>query len=204
MGLSPRVRGNPWQGPFASGSSRVYPRVYGGTSVQEATPGFPRGLSPRVRGNLSRDGAAPRSTWSIPACTGEPTCRPRASAGAEVYPRVYGGTGAASGGRAGRYGLSPRVRGNRGTSPAEARQRRSIPACTGEPPSWAWTTPRWTVYPRVYGGTAPMAIGAVEGARSIPACTGEPYAAVVTEEGKRVYPRVYGGTTTPELSPGPG
>ena len=32
------------------------------------------GLSPRVRGNLTRPILAPVNTGSIPACAGEPTC----------------------------------------------------------------------------------------------------------------------------------
>ena len=71
-GLSPRVRGNRTQRPTGrtlDGSipacagepcgcsrcwcqPRVYPRVCGGTSNRASDPSAPRGLSPRVRGNL--------------------------------------------------------------------------------------------------------------------------------------------------------
>ena len=91
-GLSPRVRGNPTtyvhtaqrRGsiPACAGEPRwithslrdckVYPRVCGGTSIQNGLSTNPAGLSPRVRGNQNpgeNDMPLPRS---IPACAGEP------------------------------------------------------------------------------------------------------------------------------------
>ena len=51
------------------------------------------------------------------------------------------------------WGLSPRARGNRTQIPDIAIQRRSIPACTGEPiPTASIPVLPW-VYPRVHGGT---------------------------------------------------
>ena len=94
-GLSPRVRGNPRVGvvqlgyagsiPARAGEPtaraldwadrRVYPRACGGTSQAL----FPRcssaGLSPRVRGNLTRPAHLTRRQRSIPARAGEPRCR---------------------------------------------------------------------------------------------------------------------------------
>ena len=76
-------------GPFL----RVYPRVYGGTADTPAGVLGVRGLSPRVRGNQTKQGDHVKIRGSIPACTGEPAesqARPLLD---KVYPRVYGGTG---------------------------------------------------------------------------------------------------------------
>ena len=94
-GLSPRVRGNP-QGatgvgvgvgsiPACAGEplrgrgrrSRrtVYPRVCGGTDGPVFCHDLPRGLSPRVRGNLNHVGVQRVVSRSIPACAGEPALR---------------------------------------------------------------------------------------------------------------------------------
>ena len=91
-GLSPRVRGNPRRIKPSSPSTRsipacagepdgrrgggprrrVYPRVCGGTRKAGRKSGFPRGLSPRVRGNRGRGPDDDRAAGSIPACAGEP------------------------------------------------------------------------------------------------------------------------------------
>ena len=132
------------------------------------------GLSPRVRGNLSRARKARKTRRSIPACA----------------------RGTVSGNVAGDAleGLSPRVRGNRRDIQVEASMLGSIPACAGEPPLPAHWPPSQRVYPRVCGGTSAIlrCCGAVEGlsprvrgnhrpaggqggpGRSIPACAGEP------------------------------
>ena len=173
-GLSPRVRGNrrsgQWRGqsrrsiPACAGEPRghcgtpagpaVYPRVCGGTDDGRPVYQTLDGLSPRVRGNLIRRGAALSAPGSIPACAGEPRaragsrqCRPGSipacagepTAGSsaakrqKVYPRVCGGTAAAQ--RAGYIacGLSPRVRGNLVAEDEGNGKARSIPACAGEP-----------------------------------------------------------------------
>ena len=91
-GLSPRVRGNQgwaefirrWLGsiPACAGepsishrlrvSSRVYPRVCGGTTEDQVNPVTGPGLSPRVRGNPTSEDYESIAVWSIPACAGEP------------------------------------------------------------------------------------------------------------------------------------
>ena len=111
-------------------------------------------------------------------------------------------------------GLSPRVRGNRSRGSLELRNRRSIPACAGEPAAPSAGTAIETVYPRVCGGTRASAADArqiwglsprVRGNRvscrtvltapgSIPACAGEPFAALLVYRLFGVYPRVCGGT----------
>ncbi len=213
-GLSPRVRGNrpvtptstmrsrsipacAGEPPALSGinySSTVYPRVCGGTRNPEY--GIPHivGLSPRVRGNLSATPYAYPVAGSIPACAGEPGARLRYASQAGVYPRVCGGTSTSCCLPARKYGLSPRVRGNRGAEGDRRHQQRSIPACAGEPIEGAEQYNIDEVYPRVCGGTRQhgylrqMRVGLsprVRGnlgrktrargrRRSIPACAGEP------------------------------
>ena len=98
QGLSPRVRGNRFQGgqagddhrsiPACAGEPRsgrrlchaggVYPRVCGGTETVSRLSGPMSGLSPRVRGNLREACRAHCTMRSIPACAGEPTPAPRA------------------------------------------------------------------------------------------------------------------------------
>ena len=117
------------------------------------------GLSPRVRGNRllgDEDGLLRRS---IPACTGEPVGEQVNQVVARVYPRVYGGTDLTDGELRGCFGLSPRVRGNRTGSQAQAIRGRSIPACTGEPAALLLNLLVVGVYPRVYGGTTTFCPG---------------------------------------------
>ena len=156
-GLSPRVRGNHcvatggpgiWGSiPACAGEPRnrtlvnsitaVYPRVCGGTRRQGFQLAVHRGLSPRVRGNLTSHtvkalasvgtvyprvcgGTSLRLShmvlrWplgSIPACAGEPSGWARRRMATWVYPRVCGGTERVGPAPDGDMGLSPRVRGN--------------------------------------------------------------------------------------------
>ena len=234
QGLSPRVRGNHPQRyprrtsigsiPACTGEPRVtgeqqrnqqvYPRVYGGTPCAQCADRPSRGLSPRVRGNLTFQPGHAVPVRSIPACTGEPSTRRVWTSAATVYPRVYGGTHDCLHAVQSGIGLSPRVRGNPRPDRARRRRRGSIPACTGEPrPAFQAPKPQ-EVYPRVYGGTQrprrsrlglgglsprvrgnrPTARGTAPQAGSIPACTGEPGLWGLACAPRRVYPRVYGGT----------
>ena len=99
-GLSPRVRGNqqvsryvasligsipacagePLSSVVRTWSYRVYPRVCGGTFWVIRLPAAPRGLSPRVRGNLFKLTQQGICKGSIPACAGEPSIPSRALA----------------------------------------------------------------------------------------------------------------------------
>ena len=179
---------------------RVYPRVYGGTSGI-LSRWFPcSGLSPRVWGNRFVGCSAPGVHGSIPACTGEPSPHCSVCPLLTVYPRVYGGTNGGNLRDGINEGLSPRVRGNLPRFLFEFINKRSIPACTGEPAV----------------GDDDLSHG--DKLRSIPACTGEPFgslisAAAVLSMGlsprvrgnlredtaslgivvHQVYPRVYGG-----------
>ena len=73
-------------------SSRVYPRVYGGTRHTFLGGGIGGGLSPRVRGNQTVEVGRRVGRGSIPACTGEPEANAVGDRNDQVYPRVYGGT----------------------------------------------------------------------------------------------------------------
>ena len=112
IGLSPRVRGNPWTGsgvgtrfrsipacagepkvaPLAISKRRVYPRVCGGTTDSRRVRVLTSGLSPRVRGNPIEILVSSISGRSIPACAGEPRVNSSRGCELEVYPRVCGGT----------------------------------------------------------------------------------------------------------------
>ena len=216
-GLSPRVRGNllallpatllsgsipacagePTSHSTSRLTAKVYPRVCGGT----ATPAKPHAsswpLSPRVRGNRPAPHWERVGVGSIPACAGEPHQSPEAGYRMRVYPRVCGGTRRLAVRVQRVHGLSPRVRGNQGTSPASCVRIRSIPACAGEPIGDRRQCIFVTVYPRVCGGTtaqppplpaagslSPRVRGnhaarlrALCGLGSIPACAGEPSSA---------------------------
>ena len=111
----------------------VYPRVCGGTSLCSAWLYSIAGLSPRVRGNLTRSVLPSVCRRSIPACAGEPHYDPQEMVTLEVYPRVCGGTYDIVSWARDQKGLSPRVRGN----PVTIWQNGRIPK----------------VYPRVCGGT---------------------------------------------------
>ena len=131
-----------------------------------------------------------------------------------VYPRVCGGTIERPLSVRRSSGLSPRVRGNRRSSPRTKRPPRSIPACAGEPAAAESATSRAEVYPRVCGGTGAGIIrrpgsaglsprvrgnrrrwrGVSQSGRSIPACAGEPRISPSGSNAPKVYPRVCGGT----------
>ena len=111
------------------------------------------GLSPRVRGNLSRTRSSLMPLRSIPACAGEPGITVTVCLLCGVYPRVCGGTMPKLADLYPCHGLSPRVRGNPAGLLAAILRWRSIPACAGEPQRYAGGRQPQQVYPRVCGGT---------------------------------------------------
>ena len=236
-GLSPRVRGNhggelagpglarsipacagePTTTPLRTTMTPVYPRVCGGTAGIASWVPIKKGLSPRVRGNPVGGRAPAVATGSIPACAGGPRSPGWGRRTGWVYPRVCGGTHNDNDDDDDADGLSPRVRGNPRLASASPSPAGSIPACAGEPKAASRLNPRWSVYPRVCGGTrtgrrpaaarrglSPRVRGNLSqrtgnpaSARSIPACAGEPFRSPDTGAGWRVYPRVCGGTRLP-------
>ena len=186
----------------------------GGTRLQSPHGGDANGLSPRVRGNRLVRGPRLQLSGSIPACAGEPAPISRIWECKWVYPRVCGGTPPARKRRVRRWGLSPRVRGNRALGIAAPAGVRSIPACAGEPTTRGYWSLRRRVYPRVCGGTgfrapalclrqglSPRVRGnrlqschSRSGMGSIPACAGEPFRHLAPGRISGVYPRVCGGT----------
>ncbi len=73
-------------------SFKVYPRACGGTSPREMRRNPFKGLSPRVRGNLSPRPKSRCHRRSIPARAGEPHPPSVLSSAFRVYPRACGGT----------------------------------------------------------------------------------------------------------------
>ena len=249
IGLSPRMRGNlagaEWPtGPSGSipayagepiapdgidGGKMVYPRVCGGTIPCRRCPCSAMGLSPRMRGNPSSISSAICAHRSIPAYAGEPMIIALNDISHPVYPRVCGGTVAASFQFLHQCGLSPRMRGNRQRAVGQVRRQRSIPAYAGEPVCRHKSCISTRVYPRVCGGTpscwsdssrtrglSPRMRGnlrryarGLRRIRSIPAYAGEPATPAAINNCDRVYPRVCGGTaaasattaSVPGLSP---
>ena len=190
----PACAGEPILAGILVNVKQVYPRVCGGTyPVMPAVP-VPVGLSPRVQGNLVQGVGHSDNQRSIPACAGEPPHRQQQRHGAEVYPRVCGGTRRSIPDRIGAQGLSPRVRGNLTSTSPLSTWIRSIPACAGEPMMDGYIARKSTVYPRVCGGTLQVRTSGPSGRglsprvrgnrrqyspdalhrRSIPACAGEP------------------------------
>ena len=237
LGLSPRVRGNHGLGlalqqplgsiPACAGEppgtaariarQGVYPRVCGGTLSLFVLSLLVKGLSPRVRGNRSGEGAGEASEGSIPACAGEPCPWAARAALVPVYPRVCGGTAVSLSMCEAFTGLSPRVRGNLLVGLDPRQRLGSIPACAGEPPRAGRRAEPAAVYPRVCGGTwgaqycmtasyglSPRVRGNhcrhpvhAGGGGSIPACAGEPDRRRHDYGHPAVYPRVCGGTRSP-------
>ena len=109
-------------------------------------------------------------------------------------------------------GLSPRVRGSLDAASPHGRNRGSIPACAGKPPSRTRARLPDRVYPRVCGeaelahlgwadveGLSPRVRGSPDQAQrvhdvvgSIPACAGKPVSRPGRLPARRVYPRVCG------------
>ena len=149
----PAYAGEPWWRWCCRRRRTVYPRVCGGTPAHHPLRRPTCGLSPRMRGNRYRGFCKSVTCGSIPAYAGEPVQRAAGQQNEEVYPRVCGGTRYIAAAQAGRRGLSPRMRGNRGRDYVLEAALGSIPAYAGEPLPGPPPAPRRQVYPRVCGGT---------------------------------------------------
>ena len=91
-GSIPANAGEPQTPQRPRRQARVYPRERGGTPGVSVGVVDVTGLSPRTRGNLSRDENAAERTRSIPANAGEPSSRRAGIPPSGVYPRERGGT----------------------------------------------------------------------------------------------------------------
>ena len=201
---------------MTSNPGTVYPRVGGATGLTGISIPTCFGLSPRGRGKpwlLSRNRG---SSGSIPAWAGQPNMITHTIPPQRVYPRVGGATGGrpAKGGRRAVYprvggatialswpiskvaGLSPRGRGNPGTSPYYPDGGRSIPAWAGQPGRFDFGGWILAVYPRVGGATTGVSAGMNPHHGSIPAWAGQPGYSAPRCASVGVYPRVGGATVS--------
>ena len=173
LGLSPRVRGKPYQRSFRNRHSRsipacageagtatqeasqwtVYPRVCGGSRAVPSRYASGAGLSPRVRGKPIQNIDLVQTAGSIPACAGEAPVSVAPVSPVPVYPRVCGGSVSATAVLRSALGLSPRVRGKLGYQVHSITYWGSIPACAGEAQPGRGRLPSARVYPRVCGGS---------------------------------------------------
>ncbi len=197
--------------------TKVDPRVRGGARNRRLAALACTGRSPRARGSRTRCGGTWACSRSIPACAGEPNVSVAETVVGEVDPRVRGGAPTSTPRATRRAGRSPRARGSLRAGKAAGRDRRSIPACAGEP--WSSSTKAKTrrVDPRVRGGAlvclrvsandlgrSPRARGSPwrpgncgRSLGSIPACAGEPRRPQKSSTGAGVDPRVRGGAPAP-------
>ena len=201
--------------------NRVYPRGCGATLRWVVHHGCGLGLSPRMRGNLGPPPPARMRVRSIPADAGQPRPAQRRWRTHGVYPRGCGATEQVRHGTAPRWGLSPRMRGNRdacrehdfieGSIPADAGQPRLLPCSTAcvrvYPRGCGATTPNasmrvapWGLSPRMRGNRRPRPCGA-GACGSIPADAGQPQMRWILCCSMRVYPRGCGATECPSHEP---
>ena len=129
----PAWAGEPGLPTIPAAATWVYPRVGGGTLLNNGDHELSLGLSPRGRGNRRCRTSAGRGVGSIPAWAGEPIQVLGTTNPEEVYPRVGGGTATAYAAIMSSSGLSPRGRGNQRIPHTIGQGARSIPAWAGEP-----------------------------------------------------------------------
>ena len=172
-GSIPVCTGEPKTGCRISCWVAVYPRVYGGTHQRPAFLLAPVGLSPCVRGNLTRVLMLELQIGSIPVCTGEPNHASCSARAVGLSPCVRGNQRPVAevllGG-----GLSPCVRGNPPTTGIPSGSSRSIPVCTGEPVKGKRDGRNDMVYPRVYGGTRKLRSSSNDNSGLSPCVRGNP------------------------------
>ena len=213
-GLSPRLRGNHLAGDNPPGRGRsipapagepatsrksggvwtVYPRACGGTTDLVITRTVIKGLSPRLRGNRGLEVNELMVEGSIPAPAGEPHVGVLHCRRGGVYPRACGGTPIMGCVVLLDEGLSPRLRGNRGSRERRHCRVGSIPrACGGTGMTSTSRSAGHGLSPRLRGNrltrTSPD-----EYSGSIPAPAGEPDGCPPPHWSTSVYPRACGGT----------
>ena len=131
----------------------AYPRVCGATKCRLLRRISQWGLSPRVRGNLSRSLSRPECEGPIPACAGQPDIAGLFLERFPAYPRVCGATRKILFIINSFVGLSPRVRGNRLRMEPIGRNPGPIAACAGQPAAHGTHWAKSRAYPRVCGAT---------------------------------------------------
>ena len=214
QGPIPACAGQPKNEDHAVAPRWAYPRVCGATYDTKAGQRCSLGLSPRVRGNLSKPEDFNLLFGPIPACAGQPRSGSRQKGHRRAYPRVCGATPALTSSPLSASGLSPRVRGNLLPRPPEKNCPGPIPACAGQPRMDAHCTGPGGAYPRVCGATglrlslqgclrglSPRVRGnpyslmcMVAALGPIPACAGQPRMPMRGPRCRGAYPRVCGAT----------
>ena len=116
----------------ASALRRAHPRVCGENAAFKALDALDEGSSPRVRGKLASDGSHYIRHRLIPACAGKTQARGVEKCSVWAHPRVCGENHPSQGGRARRWGSSPRVRGKLGKRRLNVLGEGLIPACAGK------------------------------------------------------------------------
>ena len=132
VGLSPRARGNVFDGRVANSLAGSIPASAGERLPCVMRPWLGLGLSPRARGNGRICGADSVRDGSIPASAGERLIEPGPRSATVVYPRERGGTFGTNWRMPNHWGLSPRARGNVRTMGLGQSFFGSIPASAGE------------------------------------------------------------------------
>ena len=194
QGSIPADAGQPWPQSPGQPPNRVYPRGCGATVLLVSVMQLPVGLSPRMRGNPTRDFAQLLISGSIPADAGQPHRRSSLRDRSRVYPRGCGATTAKAANLLLSRGLSPRMRGNLQQGKAMIERRGSIPADAGQPwPPGCRCLPAG-VYPRGCGGNHTAFDGVFLQHGSIPADAGQPATPKPWYGSMRVYPRGCGAT----------
>ena len=232
IGLSPRVWGSLNTGnhlvigirsiPTCVGQPRtkvrlslcrkVYPHVCGAATPAGLYRISAIGLSPRVWGSHTEDGASGDTLRSIPTCVGQPRTRVSQLSAHGVYPHVCGAALTAVAVEKGHNGLSPRVWGSPASMPEKGSMYRSIPTCVGQPSQHAregfnvqvyphvcgaalrssdGTGPPSGLSPRVWGSPALLSVSA-SSTGSIPTCVGQPHIRMYSSDQRQVYPHVCG------------
>ncbi len=196
---------------------RVYPRWCGGRLRLQSEERRVMGLSPLVRGTVSRACLASWRVGSIPAGAGDGGSGAGAATSVGVYPRWCGGRMALLNPKRAEEGLSPLVRGTGGCGAGAGRCRGSIPAGAGDGrrgprrPDSARVYPRWCGGRPVDGarqeieqglsplvrGTATTAALTPTPAGSIPAGAGDGTRRCAASTSRGVYPRWCGGRLMP-------
>ena len=210
----PAYAGDPANGLPIHIGIQVYPRLRGGSDPACIMRAAKYGLSPPTRGIPIRLGYYPKLRGSIPAYAGDPSDMDVNVHAKKVYPRLRGGSAAASSQASHSWGLSPPTRGIPCCRSYGVVLYGSIPAYAGDPRCPAGSLGMRPVYPRLRGGSKPkitLSIGAeglsppTRGIRrrliaslpfvgSIPAYAGDPLTPRARRRAGWVYPRLRGGS----------